>query len=148
VKRPKDSVARLSARCLSHFYEFVREVVPQRSGKARPGLDLRHSFPEDKAPHLIAELLYLFRVGCVSEALRKSEKGFLFFLLRFKALLDQLDQHAVVAEAPFPSNTADLLGQPCGQGYAPSDLFASCHGTIIHHYGAFVAKARLSRSGL
>lgn len=109
------------------------KVVPKRSRESGPGLDLRHLLTEDKASHLIAELLDLFGIRRCSKAFSKSEKSSLLFLLCFEALLDQFDQHTVVAETPFPGDAIDLLGQPRGQGYAPANLFGGCHGTSIHH---------------
>lgn len=115
------------------------QVVAEGCGE--PGLDLRHSFTEDEASHLIAQLLYLFRVGRCSKAFRQSEKSFLFFLLCFQTLLDQFDQHAIVAKASLSGNTLYLLGQPRGQGYASSKLFGGCHRTVIHRYGALCRTA-------
>ncbi len=41
------------------------QVVPERGGKARPGLGLRHSFTEDKAAHLVTEPFHFLGVcGC------------------------------------------------------------------------------------
>lgn len=66
-------------------YEIYDALVPKRGGKAGPDFDLRHSFTEDEAPHLIAKLLYLVGIGRGSKAFRQSEKSFLFFFLRFEA---------------------------------------------------------------
>src|SRR5579863_2409522 len=91
---------------------------------------------EDEATHLVAQLLYFFRIGRCPETLCQRKEGLLFFLLCLESLFDQLDQHAVVAETSFLGDAFDLLGQPRGQGYASPNLFGSCHVTTIHHYGA------------
>lgn len=91
---------------------------------------------EDEAPHLVAQSLDLFWIGGRSKALRQGEKCFLFFLLGFETLLDELDEHAIVAEPLLSGNALNLLGQSRWQGYTPSNLFACGHGTIIHQCGA------------
>lgn len=103
-------------------------MVSKIGRKSGPGLDLRHSFTrihspgiirpalfaKDETPHLVAQVLYFFWIRCCAKALRQCEKCFLFFLLRFQALLDQFDQHAIVAKASLLGDTLDLLGQPRG----------------------------------
>ena len=115
-------------------------MVPKRSGKTGPGLDLQHSFTEDEASHLISQLLYLIRIGGHSKAFCQSKKSLLFFLLSLKALLYEFDKHAIVAESPFLGDTLDLLSQFRRQGYASSNLFCGRHDIIIHRYGARTAR--------
>jgi hypothetical protein len=97
------------------------QVIPKSGGKFGPGLDLRHSFTrqhspasltEDESPHLVAQLLYLIGIRRRAKAFRQREESFLFFLLRGEALLDQFDQHAIIAQASFFCDTLHLLSQP------------------------------------
>jgi len=90
------------------------QMVPKRDWESGPDFNLRHLLTEDESSHLIAQLLYLFRIGGRSKSLCQGEEGFFLFLLRFQALFDQFDQHAIVAETPFSGDTLDLLGQSCG----------------------------------
>jgi hypothetical protein len=46
------------------------EMLPKRGWEAGPRLNLRHSFSEDEAPHLIPKLFYLFRIGGGAKAFR------------------------------------------------------------------------------
>jgi len=83
---------------------------PERSREAGARLNLRHSFTEDEAPHLISKLLYLFRIGGGAKAFRESEECLLSLPLRFQALFDRFNQNPVVAEAFFSGDAPHLLG--------------------------------------
>jgi hypothetical protein len=130
-------------------YEIYDALVPKRGGKAGPDFDLRHSFTEDEAPHLIAKLLYLVGIGCGSKALRQSEKNLLFFFLRFGALLDQFDPNSIVAKASFPGNTLDLLGQARGQVTLPRTCLVAAMNTplwciLVQSYSTPISDAVLA----
>src|ERR1019366_499439 len=57
------------------------------------------------------------------------------------ALFDELYQDSVVAEAAAFCQTVHLLGDLCRKSYTPPDLLRGCHGTIIHHCGAYTRTA-------
>ena len=103
--------------------QALDEMVPNRCGQARPGLDLRHSLTENETAHLVAQLLRFFWIRCRTKALCQSKEGSFFFLLRFEALLYQLDEHSVVAETSLFRDPFDLLRHPGREGNAPADLF-------------------------
>src|SRR5579863_1791279 len=104
-------------------------------------VDFDNSFPKDEASHLVSQLFNFLRIGRCAEAFCKREEGYFFFLLGFKALLDQFDQHAVVAQTTFLRDAFDLLGQSSGERYASANLLDG-HGTILHRYGALLCKSQ------
>ena len=79
-------------------------------------------FAEGDAAQLVAQLFYLVRIAGGAEAFRQLEEGFLFLLLAFDALLDEFQQHAIVAEIALPGQGLDLSGNLGRQGYASPDV--------------------------
>lgn len=67
-------------------------------------------FAEDKPAHFISQLLYLLGIARGSEPFCEL-KEFPFILLRsLDTLLDQLHEHAVIAESATLRNRLNLLG--------------------------------------
>jgi hypothetical protein len=118
-------------------------MVADRGRASGPGFDLRHSFSEDETPQLIPQFLYLFRIGRRPEAFRKSERCLLFislfysfrFVRRFQALLDQFDQHTMVAEPPFLRDAFDRFGPTRGQGHGFGGLVSCWSLHPMHRHG-------------
>src|SRR5438876_919497 len=64
------------------------------------------------------------------------EESLLFLLLGFDALLNELYQDAVVAQAAALREPINLPGDLNWKAHATTDVFACRHGTSIHHCGA------------
>src|SRR5579864_7700439 len=79
-------------------------------------------FTKHEASQLVSQLLDLFRVAGGAEAFRQLEECFLFLLLGFDSLLDELHQHAIVAESALPGQGLDLSGDLGRQAYASPDM--------------------------
>ena len=114
---------------------FATDSSAEASYESWPNtlLDLRHYSPKMKRPISSPSCFASFGSAAARKRSASAKKGFLFLLLRFQALLNQLDKHSIVAKAPFLGYTLDLLGQPRGQGHAPSNLLGSCHHTVMVH---------------
>jgi hypothetical protein len=52
------------------------------------------------------------------------------------SFFNQLDQDAIVTEAPALGNSLHLFSNLCGEAYAATDSFIERHDTILHHNGA------------
>ncbi len=102
------------------------EMVANGGGKPGPSFDLRHasptSFAEDEAAQFVAQLPDLLRITGGAELLSELEECLLLLLCSFDALLDELDQYAIVAESALAGDGLDLPGDLWGQGYAAADL--------------------------
>ena len=86
---------------------------------------------------MVAEALDLVWIFGGAEAFGQIEKRFLFFLLRFDAFLDELDQNTVVAEATALGHAAHLFGDLRRKRDAAADLLRAGHGNGVRHYVHF-----------
>src|SRR5579872_702375 len=83
----------------------------------------QHLFAEHKAAQLISELLNLFRITGGAKPFGQLEECFFFVLLGLNTLLDELDEHAIIAESALSSQAFDLLRNLRRESYTSPDIF-------------------------
>ena len=92
------------------------------------------SVAEYHPAQFIAEAFGFFRVGSVAKTLGQFKELLLFPFLRFDAVLDQLDEHAIGAEPACLSQAAYLRSGFCGKGHALAHrLDLGLHEAMVHH---------------
>src|SRR5207253_6054254 len=93
---------------------------------------------EDESSQLIPQFFDLCGIFRRAKALGQIEESLLFLLLGFDALLNELYQDAVVAQAAALREPINLPGDLNWKAHATTDVFACRHGTSIHHCGAYL----------
>lgn len=91
---------------------------------------------EYHAAQLVTEAGNFFRVGCRAVALGKSEEFLLSALLSFNALLHELDNDSVGAQASLFRETPDVTRRGGRKTHAlANDFVRGTHRTIVHQNG-------------
>jgi hypothetical protein len=92
---------------------------------------------EDHSAEFIAQAVSRFRILLVAETLGQGKKLLLLSLLCVDSVLDQLQQHAILAQLSALGHAAHLLRHPGRQTDALTNrLLSRLHNTIMHQNGA------------
>jgi len=112
------------------------QMLPYPFGQAVPAFELRHLAAEDHAAELIAQAASRFGILLVAETLSQGKKLLLFPLLCVNAVLDQLQQHTILAQLSALGHATHLLRHLGRQADALTNrLLSHFHNTIMHQNG-------------
>jgi hypothetical protein len=90
--------------------------------KENPTLNLGHLLAKDESAQFVSQLLYLFGIFGVAEALCKFKEILLLLLPSFQTQFQQFEQHSVAAESAVLGNCLNLPVDLLGKGDASSNL--------------------------
>jgi hypothetical protein len=98
---------------------------------------------EDHSAQFISQAVCCFRILLVAETLGQSKKLPSFLRLRSDPVLDEFQQHAILAKLATPRHANYLLCKPRRQTHTLANRFISCaHAIIMHQSGAVSRRGR------
>jgi hypothetical protein len=120
------------------LYQVLAELLREVGQLFQPG----HLPTEYHLSEFVSEPLSLLRIVCGSKTFGEFKKGLFLLFLRFEAVFEELNKHAVGTQATALRHVAHLSRDFCRKRNTLTDsLFFDCHNTIMHQSGAIFGKS-------